>query len=203
MQDPTLILFQIIVLFFSVVIHEVAHGAMALALGDDTAKRAGRLTLNPISHLDPIGSVFFPFLIGLLSAGQFFFGWARPVPFNPYHFKNKKLGTILVASAGPFINFLNASVFGFLIRLFQPEGFIHFAFYYIVSINIVLGIFNLMPIFPLDGSKIFFPIFFKNYEELEYRLSQISFIFLFFFAFMLFRYLEPLIIFLIKLFTGI
>lgn len=202
MQELIIISFQIAILFFSVVIHEVAHGATALALGDDTALRARRLTLNPIHHLDPIGSVLFPLLMGLASGGKFFFGWARPVPFNPNHFRDRRLGTMLVAAAGPLTNLLTALLFGLLINFLNPTGFVALAFYYIVVINIVLAVFNLVPIFPLDGSKIFFPLFFKNFEEIEYRMSQFSLMLVLVFAFFGFQYLAPIISFLTNLFTG-
>jgi Zn-dependent protease len=202
MQDIFIILFQILILLFSLVIHEVAHGTTSLALGDDTAKRAGRLSLNPARHLDPVGSVLLPMMLGLISGGKFFFGWAKPVPINPYRFENKRLGTILVSAAGPFVNLLTAFIFGLLIKIFNPSGFIFFAFYYVVIINSVLAIFNLMPIFPLDGSKIFFPIFFENFEEIEYRLGQFSLILVFLFAFYGFQYIRPIIEFVIYFFTG-
>ena len=142
----------------SVVIHEVSHGYAALALGDPTAKYQGRLTLNPISHLDPIGSFFVP-LIGYF-AGRFIVGWAKPVPFNPYNLRNQRWGEALVAVAGPISNIALAILFGLTIR-FLPEyinisqSFLNLASS-VVLINIILAIFNLIPIPPLDGSKILF-----------------------------------------------
>lgn len=201
MQDLNSILFQIIVLFFSVVIHEVAHGGAALALGDDTAKKSGRLTLNPVSHIDPFGSIIFPMLLLLSSGGRLFFGWARPVPFNPYRFKNRRLGTILVAAAGPLINLLTALIFGILMNFFSANNVIVSALIPIVMINIVLAIFNLVPLFPLDGSKIFFPIFFSNWEEIEYKFGRYSLILVLFFVLYGFQYLYPVILFLANLFT--
>ena len=108
-------LFVIIILIMSVVIHEVSHGYAALALGDPTAKYEDRLTLNPISHLDPVGSVLVP-LMGYFLGG-FIIGWAKPVPFNPYNLKNTRWGEALVAVAGPISNILIALIFGLIIRL--------------------------------------------------------------------------------------
>jgi len=137
---------------FALTIHEFSHGYAAYKLGDDTAKRAGRLTLNPLKHLDPIGTI-------MLFIAHF--GWARPVPINPYNFKNIKLDTAIVSFAGPMANFISAIVFSILFRLISPNQtminhniFIQILLF-IIFINIALGLFNLIPIPPLDGSKIF------------------------------------------------
>jgi Zn-dependent protease len=155
-------IFFLIVLLFSVIIHELSHGYVAYSLGDPTAKYAGRLTLNPIKHLDPIGSVVLPLLfifISLLPGGQpIIFGWAKPVPINPHNFKDQKWGTLKVSIAGPMSNFAVAIVFGLFIRFFsypQLAPLIQL-FSIIVFLNILLGLFNLIPIPPLDGSWILF-----------------------------------------------
>jgi len=156
-MDSINFIFSILVLIFSVVVHEVAHGYAAYAQGDKTAQYEGRLTLNPIKHLEPFGSFIVP-LISYL-AGGFIIGWAKPVPFNPYNLRNKKWGEALVAVAGPASNIAIAIVFGLIIRFgtgdIFPESFFAIAGL-IVYINIVLAIFNLMPVPPLDGSKILF-----------------------------------------------
>jgi len=145
-------LIQIVIVVASITIHEFSHGYSAFLLGDDTAKRAGRLTLNPIRHLDPIGALML--LIVRI-------GWAKPVPINPYNFKDQKLGTSITAAAGPASNFTIAIIFAVFYRMLQPfaQGslflyFIVFSFQFTVMINIALGLFNLIPIPPLDGSKI-------------------------------------------------
>jgi len=157
LMDSINFIFSILVLIFSVVVHEVAHGYAAYAQGDKTAQYEGRLTLNPIKHLEPFGSFIVP-LISYL-AGGFIIGWAKPVPFNPYNLRNKKWGEALVAVAGPASNIAIAIVFGLIIRFgtgdIFPESFFAIAGL-IVYINIVLAIFNLMPVPPLDGSKILF-----------------------------------------------
>lgn len=141
----------------SVVIHEVSHGYAALMLGDPTAKLSGRLTLNPVKHIDPVGSIIVPMFLVLTNA-SFLIGWAKPVPYNPYNLSHGKWGEAFVAAAGPSVNFLIAIVFGLLIRFgmlyeFLSPSFISIAGY-VVLINIVLGVFNLLPIPPLDGSKV-------------------------------------------------
>jgi Zn-dependent protease len=123
-------------------IHEFAHAAVAYLFGDPTAKNEGRLTLNPLSHVDPVGLLLI-FLIG--------FGWARPVPFNPYFFRNPRLATVLVALAGPFSNLLLAFLF-IIIGVFQPDNsFVLELWLHIVFLNLTLFVFNLLPLPPLDG----------------------------------------------------
>lgn len=143
-------------LILSIVIHEVAHGFMANWLGDPTARLAGRLTLNPVPHIDPVGSILVPGLLALSNAGLLF-GWAKPVPYNPYNLRNQRWGEALVAFAGPGVNLIIALIFAMLIRVGLPMGlapmFIDLASY-IVYINILLALFNLIPVPPLDGSKV-------------------------------------------------
>ena len=149
---------------FSIVVHEVSHGWMAYRLGDDTAKRMGRLTLNPVSHIDPVGTVILP-LIMILMGGPVF-GWAKPVPFNPYNFRRNvsvRSGAMWVALAGPGSNlaiaFLSSFIFVGSLKLLS--GFPYVVYFSITQlaqalmmINLVLACLNLIPIPPLDGSKI-------------------------------------------------
>lgn len=166
----------------AVIFHEFAHGLVARLWGDRTAEQSGRLTLNPIPHIDPIGTVLFP-LIGMASGGGFLFGWARPVPIDPRQFRKFRPGLFWVSAAGPGMNFLLAtfSAFGFaLLRKYVPETFYLYepflAMAYIsVSLNFALGIFNLIPLPPLDGSKIieaFLPYRWASRYEM---LAQYSF----------------------------
>jgi len=147
--DP---IFGIIVLILSIVMHEVAHGYAAYALGDPTAKVAKRLTLNPFRHLDPIGSVLLPAVL-VLTHSPFLFGWAKPVPYNPYNLKNQRWGEAIVAGAGVATNLLLAVIFGLAARYALAAGMQTFAALSatIVLVNLYLGFFNLIPIPPLDG----------------------------------------------------
>lgn len=147
-----LLIFGIIVLIFSVIIHEVAHGYAAHALGDPTAKLAGRLTLNPIPHIDLVGSIILPAVLVLTNAGVLF-GWAKPVPYNPYNLKNQRWGEAVVGIAGVATNLFLAVVFGFVARYAYAAGMGDFGdLAAIVTLtNLSLGLFNLIPFPPLDG----------------------------------------------------
>jgi Zn-dependent protease len=145
-RDPLAFALVVIPLLFSVIIHEVAHGWVAYRMGDPTAKWSGRLTFNPLKHLDPIGTLML-FLAG--------FGWARPVPVNFNNISDRRKGLIFVSSAGILANILFAFAALLLIRLFSVSSTtIAILVYYVVQINITLAALNLIPIPPLDGSKI-------------------------------------------------
>lgn len=148
-----------ILLLPAIILHEVSHGYVAYLLGDPTAKRMGRLTLNPIKHIDPIGTVLLPLSLLVLSGGAFFFGYAKPVPFNPRNFKNERTGMLLTGIAGPVTNIVLAVVVGFATRLFPATGpdwlvTVFSAVVYFAYANLVLAFFNLVPIPPLDGSRV-------------------------------------------------
>ena len=154
-MEPTQI-GMIVVLILSVVIHEMAHGYAANWLGDPTARLAGRLSANPLVHLDPMMSVILPGIL-LATGSPILFGAAKPVPYNPYNFTNQKWGEAIVAAAGPFANFFIAGIFAVLVRLSDvlqlSESFTSLAVS-VIMLNIFLAFFNLVPIPPLDGSKI-------------------------------------------------
>jgi Zn-dependent protease len=146
-------IFLIAIIIFSAVIHEVMHGVAAERLGDSTARYAGRLTLNPIPHLDPIGSVLVPVVLAL-SGASFFFAWAKPVPYNPYNLRPGRFSEAIVAFAGPLSNLVIALITGLLMRFTALAPEIQAVFFLIVVVNVMLFLFNLFPIPPLDGSKI-------------------------------------------------
>jgi Zn-dependent protease len=202
-------LFYIAILVMSIVIHEVSHGFMAEYFGDDTARNAGRLTLNPIKHLDLFGSILLPSILILSHAG-FLFGWAKPVPYNPNNLSNKKLGTIAVASAGVLANFIIAIVFGIIIRLLPSiftDPVLLINLYKITSIivivNLALGIFNLVPIPPLDGSKILFSFLPESAFSFIMAYEQYSLVLLLIFIVFFSDYLYPILAFLFNLITGL
>ncbi len=199
------IIFSVAILILSVVIHEVAHGYAALVLGDVTAKYAGRLTMNPLKHIDPFGSVIFPFLMAMI-APNFVFGWAKPVPYNPYNLRNKRWGELLVAIAGPISNILLAILMGIVVR-FGPMLDLSSAFYELagltVIINIYLAVFNMMPIPPLDGSKVLFALFPESADTLRNSLERYGVFFLLIFIFFLSSILSPVVEIIARLILGI
>ncbi len=147
------LLLALIVLILSIILHEVAHGYAADSLGDPTARLAGRLTLNPIPHIDLMGSIILPALL-VFTQSPILFGWAKPVPYNPYNLRNKRWGEALVAVAGSATNILLAIIFGLIVRYGAGLGFDATALSLastIAFVNLFLGLFNLIPIPPLDG----------------------------------------------------
>ena len=198
-------IFLIAILIMSVVLHEVSHGVVANALGDPTAKNAGRLTLNPIPHLDPIGSIILPgalILMSMVTGGGFIFGWAKPVPVNPMNLRGK-YDSAIVSLAGPGSNIAIAIAFGLALRLLPLADFnpaLIQVFGYIVYLNLLLAVFNLLPIPPLDGSHILFTFLPRSMQHIKIMLSKYGmFILLFviFFFFGIIRVIVGLFYFLI------
>lgn len=196
-------LFYILVLAFSAIIHEYSHGWMADRLGDPTARLSGRLTLNPIAHIDPIGTLLLPAIMYLFTS--FIFAYAKPVPVNPFNLKNIRYGSAMTAFAGPASNIIIALVFGMIIR-FLPDAvrLTHFPEFLsiIVYANLLLAIFNLVPIPPLDGSKILFAFLPSQFNDIKVFLEMYGWMFLIFFVLFIFQYLSPVLQFFFMIFTG-
>lgn len=199
LQETILIIFYFVTLFFSIILHEIAHGLVAFWLGDYTAKHAGRLTLDPVKHVDFFGSILAPLFMLFMTNGTFVFGWAKPVPVNPYALRGGKWGPALVSIAGPLTNFLIASfsaIIAFFLSISTPEKTLIFKSFIssdwndllsqvagnplnilfailtmLIFWNVLLGVFNLIPIPPLDGSKILFT-FFQIKDEAAFFLQR-------------------------------
>lgn len=198
-------IFTIAVLLFSVVLHEISHGYAAGMQGDPTARMQGRLTLNPIKHIDPIGSILVPLFL-FLSNASFLIGWAKPVPFNPYNLRNQRWGEAIVAIAGPAMNILIALIFGLFLRFYPimtlaPQ--IVDLIVSIVVINLVLAVFNMVPVPPLDGSKILFALFPNSLMPLRAFLEKYSFALVLILVFFLWKWIVPVVFGLFYLITGL
>jgi len=208
-NQATFFIYALLILLFSAIVHEVSHGFSAKFQGDNTAEVAGRLTLNPLPHLDPFGSVILPLLLALpalFGAPVFIIGWAKPVPFNLNNLRNKKWGPALVAMAGPLSNISIAVIFGLLFRvflgstIFPPALMIFLAI--IIWINLLLAVFNLLPIPPLDGSKILFVLFPYSWRNIETWLEKYGFFLILLFIFFGFSFILPAISFVFRLIAG-
>ncbi|OGY25793.1 MAG: hypothetical protein A2Z24_00475 [Candidatus Woykebacteria bacterium RBG_16_44_10] len=184
-----LILAFLIILALVISLHEAAHAYVANLLGDPTARLLGRVTLNPTAHIDPVGTVIVPIALFIISQGSFMFGWAKPTPINPLNFRSPRRDSAIVAFAGPASNFAAAIVFSLIFRLFPSEIFL-----FLVTINLVLGLFNLIPVPPLDGYKVLLGLLPR---EAALRVSAIEnygpvVLILFFFVF--FRFVSPILL---------
>ena len=201
---PIDFIFSILILIFSVIIHEVSHGYAAYFQGDNTAKYAGRLNLNPLNHLEWFGSVILPIMSYF--SGGFIIGWAKPVPFNPYNLRNQRWGEAIVAIAGPLANIAIALFFGLLVRfgvLAQfGDAFVQIALM-ITFINLVLATFNLVPIPPLDGSKLLFSVLPYSMQNIRTFFERNQLLILIFFIFFLWSYILPLVSWEFTLITGL
>ena len=195
----------IIILIVSVILHEVSHGYMADYLGDPTARLLGRLTMNPIPHIDIMGSIVLPILF-VLSGSPVVFGWAKPVPYNPRNITGtpwkERYGGAIVAAAGPMVNIILALIFGMIVRfgLFGPN-FIQFAIM-VVVINVSLAVFNLIPIPPLDGHHILAALLPGKLRRVYESLYQYSFLLMFLVAFVLWKFISPLVFVITNMITG-
>lgn len=210
--DINQIVMMIAAIIVAVVIHEVAHGSVAYMLGDDTAMRAGRLTLNPIKHLDFFGSILIPFIL-IFSGSPILFGYAKPVPVNFDRITNVKMGTLLVASAGIAANLCLAVTGGLLFRIlykFEPAwsqtffdplfvDLFYFLFYSVI-INSVLAVFNLIPIPPLDGSRILSVFLPPGIREQYARIERFGLLIIF--LLLITNFLSKIILFFINPLTS-
>lgn len=171
---------MLLLLIPSIVIHEVAHGWAAYKLGDPTAKLEGRLTLNPFAHMDIVGSLLIPGML-ILSQAPFVMGWAKPVPVNPYAFQNPEKDMLKVALAGPLSNFSMAFVAKILMLATHTSSLSFLTPYltYFIVINVLLGLFNLLPIPPLDGSKVMYPFLSSSLKTIYYKIEPYGFLILF------------------------
>ncbi|MBN1289602.1 MAG: site-2 protease family protein [Actinobacteria bacterium] len=180
--DLQLIVYTLIGLFIGVILHEYVHGRVADMLGDHTARNAGRLTLNPIAHIDPFGTVILPLALVVLSSlfgGLFLFGYAKPVPVNPFFMKKPKRDMVIVAASGPMTNFAVAFAFGLIGMILRLTGVDILELYTFLLwagwINIFLAVFNLIPIPPLDGSHILEYFLSPRYKEIYLSIAPYGF----------------------------
>jgi len=195
-------LFFYLVLIPSAIIHEYMHGYVAESLGDPTARRAGRLTLDPRAHIDLWGTILLPLMLIVATGGAFAFGYAKPVPYNPNNLRDRRWGPMYVGLAGPLSNLVLAFIFGLIIRYVGVPASVGSLLAIIVYVNVLLAVFNLVPIPPLDGSKVLFAILPDSLWRLRQYLEQYGMYLLIIFMLFFFSLITPIISFLFGLFVG-
>ncbi|MGB9598684.1 MAG: site-2 protease family protein [Minisyncoccales bacterium] len=198
-------IFLFLILIFSVILHEVSHGLVAEWLGDPTARQMGRITLNPLKHLDLFGSIFLPLMAFLFTAGQGpLFGYAKPVPVNPLNFREPKKATFFVSLAGPLSNILLGVFFGLFLRFFSFLSTPLLSFFSAISFyNFFLAFFNLLPIFPFDGFHVFNFFIGQRFLSLKIFFMQYNLFFLLLFLLFGLQYIGYLAYFVFRFISGL
>ncbi len=203
-MDATIFkLFAFAAFIYSVVLHEVAHGLVAYSMGDSTAKDLGRLTLNPLRHIDLVGSILVPLVFFYLTG--FVFGYAKPVPYNPHNLSDRRYGPAKVGLAGPLANIILAVLFGLVLRVVGSQLGDAPAvnlMQYIVWVNLILAVFNLMPIPPLDGHWLALTFVPARLSSVLLGLYRYSYVVLLAFIFFIFPLFVPLVALLFRVITG-
>jgi len=190
MDNTIQLLFFVLVIIPSAILHEWAHGLAADKLGDPTPRMAGRLTINPIPHIDPWGTLLLPFLLFFLTSGNFMFAYAKPVPFNPLALRLRRYGAAIVGFAGPLANLIVAFGLGLFVRFMDISSFTAFLAI-VVYANILLAVFNLVPIPPLDGHHVLYSFLPDKFYAFKVWLQKYGFIILIVFLLFLFDWLRP------------
>lgn len=200
-MDLLSLIFYFFIIVPSSILHEYAHGWMADRLGDPTARYAGRLTLDPRTHIDVWGTLLLPLLLFFGTNGSFLFAYAKPVPYDPNNLSNRKWGPAMVGLAGPAANLLLACAFALVVRLMPLSEMTQFVAI-IVYANLMLMVFNLLPIPPLDGSKLLYALFPNVATTMQNFFERYGILLVLFVAYFLFRFISPVITILFNLLVG-
>lgn len=203
-DDIFLFVIKLVALGFSIILHEIAHGYAAYKMGDPTAAYSNRLTLNPIPHIDLFGSIVLPIIL-LVTKSPVLLGWAKPVPINPYYFRNLKRGIMVTGAAGPLANFALALVSGLLFQLVVPFSIeVGLFLAYFCATNVALGVFNMIPIPPLDGSRVLYGLLPRGLDDQYMSIERYGMFILFGLLWLGFldRIIYPVSTFILHLLSG-